>query len=246
MSRSKYFYVIVIIVVLFFSIVGSTYAYLTSRAESVNSIKTSSSTYSLSMNITPVYNDFRFIPMDDFNVIKALNNGCKDKYNRGACSAYRIRVYDYDVKLKSVYGKMDVELSNIVNLSYMFFEEVEENIENGTCVTIDEKIYCMSKEATPVLEGKDLPFGNYNIENTTEKSFLLVIWLSNLDESQNSYDLGDFNATVTFSMGDGGSITGNIAASMGTVGLLQSGIDSESQNDSQNGEDNGTQDQSGD
>lgn len=240
-NKSKYFYIIIVIVVLFFSVIGSTYAYLTASVNSVNSIKTSSSSYSLSMNIIPVYNDFRFIPMDDVDVMKALKNGCKDKYNRGACSAYRINVFDYDVKLKSVYGKMDVELSNMINLSYMFFEEVDEAVDEDKCVNIDDRVFCMSWEATPVLEGKDLSFGNYDVGETTEKNFLLVLWLTNLNESQNSYDLGDFNATVTFSMGDGGSITGNIAASIGSVNELQSGIDNELQNknDEDNLDDNG-------
>ncbi len=223
MKKHRIIYLLILIVVLISSVIGSTYAYLTSKTESSqNSINASSSTYSLGMDIIPVYNDFRIIPMDDNDVIKALSNNCKDKYNRGACSAYRINVNDYDTNLKSITGKMDVELSNITNLSYMFFEEKEEATNEEECVTIDEKTYCISKEATPVLEGKDLPFGSYDILNTTEKNFLLVLWLTNLEESQNSYDLGEYNATITFIMGDGGSITGNIVASIGKENELQS------------------------
>ena len=223
MKKHRIIYLIIIIIVLVSSIIGSTFAYLTSKTESAsNSISTSSSTYSLSMDILPIYNAFRIIPMDDNDVIKALKNNCKDKYNRGACSAYQINVNNNDINLKSITGKMDVTLSNITNISYMFFEEKEEITNENECVTINEKIYCMTKEATPVLEGKDLPFGSYDILNTTEKNFLLVLWLTNLEESQNDYDLGDYNATVTFIMGDGGSITGNIAASIGKENELQS------------------------
>ena len=223
MEKHKSIYLLILIIVLISSIMGGTYAYLTSKTESTsNSIQASSSTYSLSMNITPKYNDFRIIPMDDTNVIKAIKNGCKDKYNRGACSLYKININGYDTKLNGVTGKMDVTLSNIVNLSYMFFEEKDTVTNEDECVTIDEKIYCKTKEATPVSEGKDLPFGSYNIVNTTEKNFLLALWLTNLEESQNDFDLGDYNATITFIMGDGGSITGNIAASIGKENELQS------------------------
>ena len=109
MKKHRIIYLLILIVVLISSVIGSTYAYLTSKTESSqNSINASSSTYSLGMDIIPVYNDFRIIPMDDNDVIKALSNNCKDKYNRGACSAYRINVNDYDTNLKSITGKMDV------------------------------------------------------------------------------------------------------------------------------------------
>ncbi len=223
MKKRRSLYLLILIIVLITSIIGSTYAYLTAKVESAaNSISTSSSTYSLSMNITPIYNDFRVIPMNDTDIIKALKNKCKDKYNRGACSLYKINIDGYDTKLKTLTGKMDVELINIVNLSYMFFEEKDEVINEDRCISVDEKIYCISKEATPVLEGKNLDLGSYNIENSTEKNFLLALWLTNLEESQNNYDLGDYNAKITFSMGDGGSITGNIAASIGKEEELQS------------------------
>lgn len=223
MKKHRIIYLIIIIVVLISSVIGSTYAYLTSRTESAsNTVKSASTSFGLSMSITPIYNDFRIIPMDDTDVIKALKNSCKDKYNRGACSAYKINVNGYDPHLITLTGKMDIELLNITNLSYMFFEEQEEITDEDTCVSINETIYCMSKEATPVSEGSDLPLGSYDITNTNDKDFLLVLWLSNLEESQNSYDLGDYNATLTFAMGNGGSISGNIAASIGNEDELQS------------------------
>ena len=223
MKKHRIIYLVIIIAVLISSVIGSTYAYLTAKIESnSNSIKAESTSYSLSMQITPLYNDFKIIPMDDTDVIKALKNSCKDKFDRGACSAYNINVNGYDANLRTLSGKMDVELLNIENLSYMVLEEQTEITDENSCVNIDEKIYCISKEATPVLEGKDLSLGSYDITNTTNKDFLLVIWLSNLEKSQNEKDLGDYNATLTFLMGDGGSITGNIAASIGAEEILQS------------------------
>ncbi|MBR3162451.1 MAG: hypothetical protein IKF19_06960 [Bacilli bacterium] len=223
MERKKITYVATIIIVLILSILGSTYAYLTASTASVpNSIQAASNAYTLSMNITPLYNNFRIIPMNDADFLKALNNNCKDKYNRGACSAYKININGYDTKLNAISGKMNVTLSNIENLSYAFLEKKDEVINDDICVTIEDDIYCITKEATPVVEEDDLPFGSYNIANTTDKDFLLVLWLTNLNESQNDFDLGDYNATITFLMGDGGTITGNIAASIGKENELQS------------------------
>lgn len=213
--KFKYWYLILFAFVLAISTIGSTYAFLTATASSSeNAVQAKSTTYSLSMNITPVYSDFSFIPMDNKDALKALENKCKDKYDRGACSAYNIRLYDYNDQLTFISGKMDVTLDNISNLSYMMLEEKNEYNENS-CVNINDKTYCISKEATSVGDGINLSLGDeYNVINTTEKNLILLIWLTNLEESQNKYDIGSFNSIITFSMGNGGEIKGNISATL--------------------------------
>ena len=149
--------------------------------------------------------------MDDGDVFKALRNECKDKYNRGACSAYILRIYDYDEGQQYISGKMDITTENMENLSYMVLEETNE-FNNETCITIDQKNYCTSVQTTPMGEGTDLSLGSaYNVEGLTEKNLLLVIWLTNLNESQNLTDIGSYNATITVSAGNGGEIKGTIA-----------------------------------
>ena len=139
--KFKYWYLILFAFVLAISTIGSTYAFLTATASSSeNAVQAKSTTYSLSMNITPVYSDFSFIPMDNKDALKALENKCKDKYDRGACSAYNIRLYDYNDQLTFISGKMDVTLDNISNLSYMMLEEKNEYNENS-CVNINDKTY---------------------------------------------------------------------------------------------------------
>ena len=64
--KFKYWYLILFAFVLAISTIGSTYAFLTATASSSeNAVQAKSTTYSLSMNITPVYSDFSFIPMDN-------------------------------------------------------------------------------------------------------------------------------------------------------------------------------------
>ena len=223
-GKFKYLYIIFLICVLAISTIGSTYAYWVATASSKDSdINASSTTYEISMNINPLYNKFSFIPMDDFNALKALGNQCKDKYGRGACNAYIINIYGYDTKLGSISGSMDVNLDNIENLSYMMLEESSE--DNGTsCVTINDKIYCIGKEATSVGDGVNLSLGDsYEVVGTDNKSFILLIWLTNLEQSQNERDIGNFNAAITFSMGNGGEIKGSIdSALVGGSDNLQS------------------------
>ena len=96
----------------------------------------------------------------------------------------------------------------------MVLEETDEYDENS-CVRIDEEIYCTSVNTTPMGLGTNLPLGwSYNVEGLSEKKLLLVIWLTNLNENQNLTDIGNYNATVTVSAGDGGEIKGTIAGAV--------------------------------
>jgi hypothetical protein len=219
-KKFKYIYALIFIFILTISSIGATYAYFAaSTGSSEKVINTSSESYDISMNITPVYEGFTTIPMDNEDALTAVKNKCKDKYDRGACFAYNINVNGYDDNLGYISGIMNVSTNNIENLSYMVMEEYGDYNETGddvdNCAVIEEKSYCISKEATNVVLNTDISLGEkYNIIGTTEKNLLLVIWLSNLEESQNENDVGDFNATVTFSMGNGGEIKGNILASV--------------------------------
>ena len=216
MSRkSKYIYIILLITILALSTVGSTYAYFTSRAESgASEISTKSSSYSINLTITPLYHDFSLIPMDDDDALKALKNNCHDKYGRGACSAYKVKVDGYDDSLGYISGTINTNLEGIENLSYMFLEQTDTTNDNN-CINIDNNNYCVSQSSTPIIteENKTL-VPKYNIVNTTEKNFILLVWLSNKNYSQNDTDIGNFDSTITFSMGDGGEIKGSISSAV--------------------------------
>lgn len=221
-KNSKLLYVILIIVVLLISAVGTTYAYWAATASSAtNELKTKSTIYSISMRIDPLYHDFSVIPMDDTDAIKALNNQCKDKYDRGACSAYTIYVYDYNEDLDFISGFMDVTTNNMKNVSYMMLR-LTDTYEEDKCVKIKsseeettEEIYCIVKEATPMGDGKALSLGDaYNVTGMTSTKFILLMWLSNLQQSQNDIDVGSFEAIVTMQAGNGGEIKGSIASAI--------------------------------
>ena len=211
LGKYKNLYLIFVIFIIVISTIGSTYAYLTSTARSGEDATTASTGYNISMRITPIYNGFSMIPMDDSDVMKALKNSCKDKYNRGVCHAYNINVYDYDLGVSAISGSMIVNLDNINNLSYMMFEE-SDNYNEDNCINIDNKNYCLSQDANKIIADTSLSLGNnYEVIGKDNKNILLVIWLSNLDESQNEFDIGSYNATVTMSLGgNGGEVMGSI------------------------------------
>jgi len=194
--------------------VGATYAYLTASTQSSNNaLYTKSTIFSISMNITPLYNhnEFSIIPLNDSDALKALDKKCKDKYDRGACSAYTIYVYDYNEDLDYISGFMNVTTNNMTNLSYMMLR-LSDTYDESSCVLIGTESYCVVKEASAVVVGEDVSLGDsYDVFGMKDTKFILMIWLSNLPVSQNDFDIGDFSATVTIQAGSGGEIKGTIS-----------------------------------
>lgn len=205
------------VMVLSIMVVGTTYAYWTASTRSESgALATESTIYSISMNISPLYHDFSIIPMNDGDALKALKNKCKDKYDRGACSAYNIYVYDYSEDLGFISGYMDITTNNMENLSYMVLRE-SDTFDEETCVFVEEydANYCVVREAEHMGDGVGLSLGEaYSVKGMPDAKFILLIWLSNLKESQNDYDVGEFNAIVTMQAGNGGEIKGSIASSI--------------------------------
>lgn len=211
----KKLYLILFIVVVFVLGTGTTYAYWTATTSSTSeAIKTESTIYSINMEILPLYNDFSFIPMNDNDAVKALKRGCKDKYDRGACAAYKMRVFGYSNTLGYVSGYMDITTNNMINLSYMMYME-SDTYDEDNCVSIEDKNYCKVLEPNHMGDGKNLTLGDkYDVAGTESVEFILLLWLTNLDERQNEFDIGNFNAVVTMQAGSGGEIKGVISSAI--------------------------------
>jgi len=216
-NNIKFIYIFIGIIVLSIMTIGTTYAYWTATTKSMSEdVKTNSTIYSISMDIEPLYSDFSIIPMDDEDALKGLSKKCKDKYDRGACSAYTIYVYDYNEDLDYVSGYMDITTNNMQNLSYMMFR-LSDTYEEDKCVQIEElnEIYCVAREASSMGEGKELSLGDaYDVSGMTSTKFILLMWLTNLDVGQNDIDIGNFEAIVTMQAGNGGEIKGSIASAI--------------------------------
>lgn len=238
-SEFKLLYSVLAVFVLAIATIGATYAYWTASTSSVNNtIQTESTIYSISMRINPIYSDFSIIPMNDTDALKALNNKCKDKYDRGACSAYEIYVYDYNDGLEFVSGLMDITTNNMQNLSYMMLR-VSDTYEENKCVVVNGENYCTVKEPTPMGDGVGLSLGDaYSVIGMTSTKFILLIWLSNLNQSQNDIDVGSFNAIVTMQAGNGGEIKGSISSVIKIENNNTSGTEKEKQDEQTSGEQN--------
>ena len=219
-SKFRLLYVVFMIMIIAVTSIGATYAYWAATASSSeNSVQTGSTINSISMGITPLYNGFSIIPMRDEDALKGLTNKCKDKYDRGACSAYIIDVYGYDKNVNYISGYMDITTNNMQNISYMVLRSSELYDENN-CISIEKtsggidsvsENFCVVVDATPMGEGLNLSLGDrYDVSDTDSTRFILLMWLSNLNYSQNEIDIGTFNAVITMQIGSGGQVKGSI------------------------------------
>ncbi len=226
-KNSKYIGVVFLIVMLIVCIVGATYAYFLSTTVGTSDISATSVNYSISMNIIPVYTDFSLIPMDDSDIFKAIGNQCKDKADRGACNLYSINISGYDESVESISGTINTTLNNIQNLSYMVLEKVSYNIEgNSNCVVVNEDNYCISKTAELIVNNTDMELGDssYDVSLLDSKDLLLAIWLTNLDASQNEFDIGSYSSVVSVYIGDDiAHISGSISGTLKDNYSLQGG-----------------------
>lgn len=237
-SKFRLLYGVLMILVLSTMTMGATYAYWAATARSAeNTIMAGSTGYSISMGISPLYHGFSVIPMNDSDALKGLKNQCKDKYDRGACSAYVISVYDYSDTINYISGFMDITTNNMQNISYMVLR-ISDTFEEDSCVTIESTAddngelvsenYCIVREASPMEDGVGLSLGDqYDVTGTDSTKFILLMWLSNLDFSQNQVDIGTFSAIVTMQLGSGGQIKGSIEGAIKVENPGGSNVDTE-------------------
>ena len=210
-NRVKIYYLLFVIGIFSLTTVGATYAYWANNTMGNDVISATSNKYSISMNINPIYNDFSFIPMNNSDVLKAVENKCRDKYERGACSLYYIDVYGYNEELESVFGIIKF-FTNIQNLNYVILKP---KIDDGECVSINindnDEEFCLYDDYSKVDSYEDqVLFDSYSVSGTDRVRFILVIWLENQNRSQNNYDIGSFSANVTISSLDGIRVQGVI------------------------------------
>lgn len=217
--KFKFLYGVLAIGVLAVMTVGATYAYWTASTQSNDvAVKTESTIYSISMSVNPLYDGFSVIPMNDSDALKALKNKCRDKYDRGACSAYTIYVYDYTEGLDYISGFMDVTTNNMQSLSYMVLR-LSDSYDENSCVNIEGndgvENYCIVREASMMGDGVGLSLGDsYDVKGMDSTKFILLFWLSNLPYGQNDIDVGTFEAVITMQAGNGGEIKGSISSAV--------------------------------
>lgn len=200
-KKTNKFLLITSILSIVILLIGSTFSYFTASSNSEkDALSVSAADVRLGLSVSPRFVNHKLIPTNDKDIMVAYKQECVDDFGFGACLAFDIEVSNYS-KMQDVIGSINFTVEKINNLSYLVLDE-------------NENIYL---DKTKVTGGTDLSLGtNFNLGNGTEsiptsKKFILIIWLTNLEESQELYDAGGkFSASVTYSSIYGGKLTGTI------------------------------------
>lgn len=184
-------------------LIGATFSYFTMKTGSdTDALSVTASKIDLGLSISSVYTEHKLIPTDDSDIMTAYRQSCVDDFGFGACLAYQLELTNFSIS-QDIIGTIDFTVNNIENLSYMVLDENNNVYQDKVSINSSGLV--------------NLPLGSNFIledgsENSTSKKFILIIWLTNLpDTNQDEFDAnGNFSATVDYRSIYGGKITGTI------------------------------------
>lgn len=188
---------IISILLLVVMLLGTTFSYFMASAKGDQSINMIAANFKFSVEITPLYNDNKLIPMNDSDVMIGYEKHCVDDLGFGACYAYNIHVENTGDKFSYV-GTINFDVTDIENLKYLVLDEENNKYVDDTLIS-----------------GEDQTLGDsFELDTGESRDFVLVIWLSNLEGPQDDEDAGgNFSASVTYETAYGSKITGTFSVS---------------------------------
>ncbi len=197
MKPNKFMLIISILTMLVI-LIGSTFAYFAiSTSSTEGAVATEAAVINIKLDVLPLYTGKPLIPTNDSDIDIAYQNQCVDRYDRGACSAYTIKVRN-DGQDTEFVGTINFTLEDITNFKYLVLDN-NDNVYQSTVV---------------VDAGNEQSLGNkFSLVSGTERTFILIVWLPNFNYEQDSDDAnGHFSATVTYTSAFGSRVTGTFSS----------------------------------
>lgn len=185
MERKKIFFTILYVLSFIIMLVGSTLAYFSFRTVSDSGVVDVNSAVdsSVTVSIAQVAGGGDLYPLKDEDIMLAYNRNCLDVYGRSACNKYAVNLRNGDT-VNYLNGKIKFVLSNnLVNLYFMVLDSNENVIVPTTQIVNDE--YYSIGDSLKMLERSNF-------------EYILVVWLRNVDEEQNSEMAGTYNGTISY------------------------------------------------
>lgn len=205
MKKEKYksFILITSFLSILILLIGTTFSYFSISAKSeLDAVLVEAEKIKLGLGVSPIYTGHKIIPTNDKDIMTAYNQKCIDDNKNGACLAYGLEIFNYN-KVQSVIGKIDFKVEGIKNLSYMVLDDKNQIYLDKTSIT---------GNTIGMSLGPSFKLNDATEANPTSKKFVLLIWLTNLEnEDQTEYDAGgNFDATVTYESIYGGKLTATV------------------------------------
>ena len=207
------FYGVIGVATLVVAIIGATFAYFSATAENTTTIQGEAATAGLNLAVTKVSTDAAagLIPLDDTNTGKALagdaesgSKMCVDKNGNTVCQVYEITVSNTGSAAAVVNGTVAITGETFQNLKWQVLEGTSREALSVAGTPTYNPIATTSLVQGLTLTGADA--------STPSATYYIMVWISNLDASQNTTDVGSFNGTVTFNSADGTGISATFSA----------------------------------
>ena len=202
-KKTNIFLIVTSIFSMIIILIGATFSYFTvSSMSKVDAISAEAGKLQIGLGVSPVYSGYPLIPLKDELIDKAYSQRCKDDNNNGACLAYTLEVFNF-ADANEVEGFIDFTIEGIENLSYKVLDEEGNNYLDVSHID--------SSKSMGLTLGKPFYLEKGSEQNSYSKKFTLLIWLTDIDEAQDSTDAnGKFSAMVTYRTSEGGRLTATV------------------------------------
>ncbi len=205
MENNKFnkFLIITSILSIVILLIGGTFSYFSLSAMSrLNALAVDAGKVKLGLGVSPVYTGYAIIPLKDEYIDIAYNQKCKDDFDRGACLAYGLEVFNFE-EATEVEGIIDFHLNGIENLSYMVLDENDDVYVDITHISVSN--------SSGLSLGNPFTLEKGTSSGDTSKKFTLLIWLTDNNQIQDETDADkSFSADVTYRTSVGGRLTASV------------------------------------
>lgn len=195
---------LLLIIILFFSITGGTYAYLFSQNSIGNTITGNMGRIDLELDVTrvlPTKETVNSILLFQFDELASnLNKGCIDQDgDYSLCQLYKINLKNNVGAINTkVKGSLSFNNDTMPNLSWILLGNTYSSSINYTNDMMGTSFNTASSTYTSFVD-------NYFLSSGTEIDFYILIWINETDEIQ--YDNGSYTGIVKFEDSNGNGVT---------------------------------------
>lgn len=219
-DQSKFQFTITLVLVLFFSVVGFTYAYFAVSVSNNETINGSAATVNLTLEVNKIFpvnnnNSMVMVPQlstsGDANSLLgvALKSGCVDANSNVVCQVYEVviqnlggtatQVVDGSV---SFYGNagMTIDIASVMpNLKWRLVNSVNKSTPNNS-------VLGTGQDFTAVTTG-DVFVNDLVLETNDRNVSYIIIWINETSEDQTIDEGNSFYGRIEFNSSNGTGVT---------------------------------------
>ena len=210
------FYGVLAVATLVVAIIGATFAYFSATATNTETIQGEAATTGLNLEVNKISLDAAgaLIPLNDSDTGKALagdalseNKMCVDQNGNSVCQVYEIAIANTGTAAAVLNGNITITGTTFQNLKWQLLDGTAADALSIAGTPTYNPIATTSLVRNLTLTG--------TAGTTPSAKYYVMVWISNLNETQNETDKGSFTGTVTFNSADGSGISATFSSTTG-------------------------------